>query len=56
MEDVNGGLFVLGISLPTIERKRMNMMSMTDTEWEILEIKALGIIELCIAASVDFNI
>ena len=30
--------------------------SMTDTEWDILDRKALGTIWLCLAASVSFNI
>ena len=30
--------------------------SMTDTEWTILDRKALGTIRLCLAVSVDFNI
>ena len=29
---------------------------MTDAEWDILEIKALGIVQLCLAASIAFNI
>ena len=31
-------------------------MSMTNTEWDILDRKALGTIRLCLAASVVFNI
>ena len=29
---------------------------MTDKEWEILDKKALGTIQLCLAASIAFNI
>ena len=37
-------------------RKANKPTSMTDKEWEILDRKALGIIRLCLTASVDFNI
>ena len=36
--------------------KAKKLTSMTDTEWDILDKKALGTIRLCLAASVVFNI
>ena len=36
--------------------KAKKSMSMTDTEWDILDRKALGTIRLCLVASVAFNI
>ena len=36
--------------------KAMKPESMTDPMWEILDMKALGSIHLCLAASVAFNI
>jgi hypothetical protein len=33
-----------------------NPMAMKDEEWEVLDIKALGMIQLSLAASMDFNI
>ena len=36
--------------------KASKLMSMTDEEWEILDRKALGTIQLCLAVSVAFNI
>ena len=39
-----------------LSRKTKKMMSMIDTEWEILDWKALGTIWLCLAASGAFYI
>jgi len=39
-----------------LSRKTKKLTSMTDTKWDILDRKALGIIRLCLAASVAFNI
>lgn len=39
-----------------LSRKTKNPMSMTDTEWDNLDRKALGTMRLCLAASVAFNI
>jgi len=39
-----------------LSRKEKKSMSMTDTEWDILDRKALGTIGLCLAASIAFNI
>ena len=39
-----------------LRKKENKLMSMTDTEWDILDRNALGIIRLCLAASVAFNI
>ena len=36
--------------------KTKKLMSMTDTEWDILDRKALGTIRLCLVVSVEFNI
>ena len=36
--------------------KTRNPTAMTDIEWEIIDIKALGIVWLCIEALVAFNI
>ena len=36
-------------------RKAKKPTSMIDTEWNILDRKALGILQLCLAASVTFN-
>lgn len=36
--------------------KEMNSNSMLDLEWQILDMKALGSIHLCLAMSVEFNI
>ena len=55
MEDANGGLFVPEGSILTIERKK-KLVTMKDEEWEVLDIKALGTIQLFLASSVDFNI
>jgi hypothetical protein len=34
----------------------MKSMTMKDEEWEVLDINALGMIQLCLVVSVDFNI
>ena len=52
MEDY---LYQNDLYLP-LGRKASKPMSMIDEEWEILDRKALGTIQLCLAASVDFNI
>ena len=39
-----------------LSRKAKKSMSMTYTEWDILDRKALGTIQLCLATSVAFNI
>ena len=39
-----------------LSRKKNKLTSMTDTEWDILDIKALLTIWLCLAALVAFNI
>jgi hypothetical protein len=36
--------------------KSKNPTSMKDEEWDILDIKALGTLQLCLATMVDFNI
>ena len=56
MEDVDGRLSVLEIFVLTIERKAKNSTAMKDAEWEILDRKTLRTIQLCLAASVAFNI
>jgi len=52
MEDY---LYQKDLYLP-LSRKINKPMSMTDTEWDILDRKALGTIQLCLAVSVAFNI
>ena len=39
-----------------LSRKKKKLTAMTDAKWEILDRKALGIVRLCLAASVAFNI
>ena len=39
-----------------LSRKTKKPMSMTDTEWDILDRKALGTIRLYLATSIAFNI
>ena len=39
-----------------LSKKTKKLTSMTDTEWDILDRKAFGTIQLCLAASVAFNI
>ena len=39
-----------------LRKKTKKLMAMTDAEWDILYRKALGIVRLCLAASVSFNI
>ena len=36
--------------------KTKKLITMTDTEWDILDRKALGTIWLCLATSIAFNI
>ena len=52
MEDY---LYQKDLYLP-LSRKTKKSMLMTDAEWEILNIKALRTVRLCLAASVAFNI
>ena len=52
MEDY---LYQRDLYLP-LSGKTKKPMSMTATEWDILDRKALGTIRLCLAASVAFNI
>ena len=52
MEDY---LYQRDLHLP-LSRKTKKPMSMTDTEWDILDRKALGTLRLFLAASVAFNI
>jgi hypothetical protein len=52
MEDY---LYQRDLYLP-LSGKTKKPTSMTDTEWDILDRKALGTIRLCLAASVAFNI
>ena len=56
MEDANGRLSISKGSLLAIERKAKKPMSVNDEEWDILDRKALGTIQLCLTMSVDFNI
>jgi hypothetical protein len=56
MEDAYGILFISEGYLPIIWWKKKQPMSMKDEEWEILDRKALGTIQLFLAASMDFNI
>ena len=39
-----------------LSRKTKKSAAMTDTEWNILDRKALRIVRLCLAVSVAFNI
>ena len=52
MEDY---LYQKDMYLP-LSRKIENLMTMTDVEWDILDIKALEIVRLCVTVSVAFNI
>ena len=52
---MEGYLYQRDLYLP-LSRKTKNPTSMTDTEWDILDRKALGTIRLFLAASVAFNI
>ena len=56
MEYANGGLSLPKGSVPAIGRKRKTLEAMKDEEWEVLDRKALGTIQLCLASSVAFNI
>jgi hypothetical protein len=55
MEDADGRLFISEGSIPTIGRKEKKS-NMKDEEWEVLDRKALGTIQLSLAASMAFNI
>ena len=48
-------LYQKDVYLP-LSGKAKKPVSMTDTKWDILDRKALGTIQLCLAASVAFNI
>ena len=52
MEDY---LYQKDLYLP-LSGKTKKLMNMTDAEWDIIDRKALGIVRLCLAASVAFNI
>ena len=52
MEDY---LYQKYLCLP-LSKKTKKLMTMTDAEWEILDRKALRTVQLCLAASVAFNI
>ena len=39
-----------------LSEKTKNLSTMTDTEWDIIDRKALGTVRLCLVASVAFNI
>ena len=52
MEDY---LYHIDLYIPLREKTKKST-SMTDTEWNILDRKALGTIWLCLAASIAFNI
>ena len=52
MEDY---LYQKDLYLP-LSRKTKKPAAMIDTEWNILDRKALGTVRLCLAASVAFNI
>ena len=48
-------LYQRDLYLP-LSRKTNKPTSMIDTEWDILDRKALGTIRLCLVVSVEFNI
>jgi hypothetical protein len=52
MEDY---LYQKDIFLP-LGRIKKKLMTMKDEEWEVLDRKALGMISMCMAVSVAFNI
>ena len=52
MEDY---LYQKDLYLP-LSGKTKKPMSMTDIKWDILDRKALGTIQLCLVASIAFNI
>ena len=52
---MEGYIYQKDIYLP-LGRTISNPTSMKDEEWEILDIKALGTIRLCLVASIAFNI
>ena len=54
MEDENGGLSLPGGFVPVVGRKSKTIGSYE--EWEVLDRKALGTIQLFLASSVAFNI
>ena len=57
MEDANGGLSVPEGSIPTVEKKNPKQLTiMKDEEWEVLDKKALGTIQMCLASSMASNI
>ena len=39
-----------------LDGKEKQLVAMKDEEWEVIDRKALGTIQLCVASSVDFNI
>ena len=48
-------LYPKDLYLP-LGKKTKQSMSMKDEEWEVLDRKELGTIQLCLASSEDFNI
>ena len=52
MEDY---LYQKDLYLPLGEKEK-NSVAMKDEEWEVLDRKALGTIQLCLDSSVPFNI
>jgi hypothetical protein len=55
MEDADGRLFISEGSIPTIERSSKEAAAMKDEEWEILDRKALGTIQLSLASVGGFQ-
>jgi hypothetical protein len=56
MEDADGRLFISEGSILPLGRVEKKPTTMKDEEWEILDRKALGTIQLILATSVAFNI
>ena len=56
MEDANGGLSVPEGSVPVVGKKSKIPAAMKDEEWEVLDRKELGTIQLFLALLVAFNI
>ena len=56
MEDAYGRLSVSEDLYLPLSGKTKKSTAMIDAEWNILDRKALGIVRLCLAASVAFNI
>ena len=56
MEAANGRLSLSEGFMDPLEGKTKNQGSMSNDEWDLLDKKALGSIQLCLAPSVAFNI